>query len=530
VDPRTTAPLLSWRGEKALAPVRSAVLWALGGLVALGVAVRFSTLGIQSYHHDEIITVARVLPGGFLHMLRRVKESESNPPLYYVVAWAWSKAFGTGEVGMRSLSALLGAATVPIAFLAAREALSDRAGLIAAAIVAVNPMLIWYSQEARSYAMLVFFGALSLLFFLRCLHGGKSRDLLCWGLASAAALCSHYFAAFPVAIEAAWLLFALRSRWRAVLPAVGATALVGLALVPLLLAQINATHIGWIAGIPLPSRLFETGVSFLAGETGHVIAEPPRERYALIPAALVGAALALLALRGSREEWRAALAPLLVGLGVVLLAGLAALAGKDYVIERNLLPALVPLAVAVAVAFSTSRARRIGLACATLLCVYWLGFAIYVALTPNLQRPDFRGLTERLGPPHGPRAIVGWKLGATAIRFYLHDRSERVYGRIPLREIDVVSEPHAKGLSAAMPKAFQQVERVRLARLTLTRYSSKRVHEVPYYRLRDLPTGFGSNGVIADGLRSDQPPAGRKGEDSTQAEAAPGAQRRMRSD
>ncbi len=182
--------------QRRFASTRSAALWALAGLTGLGLAVRFASLGVQSYHHDEVITVARVIPGSFVHMLEEVKRSESNPPLYYVVAWAWAKAFGTGEVGIRSLSALLGTATIPVAFLAAREALNTRAGLICAAIVAVNPMLIWYSQEARSYSMLVFFAALSLLFFLRARRSGSGSDLALWALASAGALCSHYFAVF----------------------------------------------------------------------------------------------------------------------------------------------------------------------------------------------------------------------------------------------------------------------------------------------------------------------------------------------
>jgi uncharacterized membrane protein len=85
-----------------LAPSRTGALWALAGLIALGAAVRFATLGLQSYHHDEIITVARVIPGSFTDMLREVKGSESNPPLYYVLAWGWAKAFGTSEVTIRS--------------------------------------------------------------------------------------------------------------------------------------------------------------------------------------------------------------------------------------------------------------------------------------------------------------------------------------------------------------------------------------------------------------------------------------------
>jgi 4-amino-4-deoxy-L-arabinose transferase-like glycosyltransferase len=486
--------------EGSLAPSRSAVLWALAGLTALGIAIRFATLGVQSYHHDEVITVARVLPGSFGHMLNEVRLSESNPPLYYVLAWGWAKAFGSGEVAMRSLTALFGAATVPVAYAIGRELASRRAGLITAALVAVNPMLIWYSQEARSYSLLVFFAALSLLFFIRALRSGSGRDLALWALASSFALCSHYFAVFPVAIEALWLIIALRSRWVEVLAAVGALVAVGLALMPLLIDQNNPNHIGWIDHSALSARLFQTGISFLAGETGHVIAEPPRERYALIPAILIGVALLLVALRCSRRERRGAALVLFLGLGVALLPAGAALAGKDYVVERNLLPALIPLAAVASIGFAASGARRLGLACAVALCVYWLAYDVHVARTPNLQRPDFRELTERLGPTNHPRAIVTWKLAADPIRYYLDDGARRAYrGVAPVREIDIVSKPVVAGRPPGLPPDFYPVERLRLERLTLTRYMSPRLHSVPFSLLRDARTGFGRNAVVSDG-------------------------------
>ncbi|HXV05746.1 MAG TPA: glycosyltransferase family 39 protein [Solirubrobacterales bacterium] len=471
--------------------------------------MRFSTLGVQSYHHDEVITIVRMLSGGFRHMLLRVRESESTPPLYYVVAWIWAKLFGSGEVGLRSLSALLGSATVPVAFLAGREALADRApskavasraGLIAAALVALNPMLIWYSQEARSYAMLVFFCALSLFFFLRCLRGARGWDLLGWALASAAALWSHYFAGFPISIEAAWLLVALRSRWRLVLPAVGMTALLGLALVPLLLSQISPAKTGWLHSIPFSSRVFQTGVSFLVGETGRLIDEPPHERFALMPAILIGVALVLLAVRGSRRERRGALAPLAVGLGTALVPVLLGLSGQDYVVERNMLPALVPLLVVAAVGFAANRGHPAGSACAAALCVYWLAFAIYVPLTPSLQRLDWRGVAARLGRPHGPRAIVCQKLGVPELVYYLSGREKRVKGgNVFAREIDVVAKPPVKAPAVALPAAFREVEQVRVQQLTLTRYRARLARRVPFHTLDRQRTGFGANAVIVDG-------------------------------
>lgn len=487
--------------DKRFAPARSTVLWAVAGLTALGVAVRFASLGLQSYHHDEVITAARVIPGSFAHMLREVEGSESNPPLYYVLAWGWAKLFGAGEVGLRSLSAVFGAATVPVSYFVGRELASRRAGLLAAAMVAVNPMLIWYSQEARSYAPLVFFGALSFLFFVRALRTHGGRDLALWALASALALCSHYFAVFAVGIEAAWLLFALRARWRAVLLAVGGVVAVGLALVPLIESQVNPTHIGWIDHSPLPTRLWETAVSFLIGETGHVIAEPPRERYALIPVVLVGIALLLGLVRGSERERKGLGVGLAVGLGVALLASAAALAGKDYVMERNLLPALVPLLAAAAIGFGASGGRRVGLVLAVVLCAYWLAFDVHVTNTPNLQRPDFRSLTETLGPPQRPRAIVTWKLAADPVEFYLDDGAQRMYsGAEPLQEVDIVSKPLVAGRPVRLPASFHPVEQLRLDRLTLVRYVSKRQRKIRFHTLRDLPTGFGSDAVVIDGL------------------------------
>jgi 4-amino-4-deoxy-L-arabinose transferase-like glycosyltransferase len=489
-------------GERRLASTRAVAATALAALVAGGVAIRFATLGVQSYHHDEVITAARVMGGSFGHMLHEVRVSESNPPLYYILAWGWTHVFGTGEVGLRSLSALFGVAVIPVAYLTARELASWRAGLVTAALVAFNPMLVWYSQEARSYALLVFFAALAFLFFVRSLRSARGSDLALWACFSALALCSHYFAVFPAAIEAAWLLAAVRTRGRALL-AVGAVGLTGLALLPLLAAQVNPAHIGWIDQVSLPSRLWETGVSFLAGETGHVIAEPPRERYALLPAVVVGAALALLAARSSSRDRRGAAVALLVGLGVVVLAGIAALLGHDFVIERNLLPALVPLAAAVGIGLAGERARSVGILLAVVLCAYWVAFAVYVVRTPNLQRPDFRTLGQRIGPPRLQRAIVTWKLAADPLVFYLADGAQRLFaGSQSVREVDVLSKPLVGGKHVPLPPSFRLVERIRMDRLTILRFVSMHPEQLWFHSLRDLPTGFGRNAVLVDGLPS----------------------------
>src|SRR3954471_7651412 len=185
-------------------------------LTLAGAALRFATLDLQSFWFDESVTVGLVRHD-LWGVLDRIPGSESTPPLYYVVAWLWTRVFGSGEVGIRSLSALLGTAAIPVFYLAARELTrSERAGVAVAAVAAFNPLLVWYSQEARTYALLMLLGGLSLYFFAR-------RSLLPWAVTSALALTAHYFAGFLVVPEAALLLWRAPRRRDAVL-ATGAVA------------------------------------------------------------------------------------------------------------------------------------------------------------------------------------------------------------------------------------------------------------------------------------------------------------------
>ena len=72
-----------------------------------------------------------------------------------MLAWADSRVLGTGEIALRLPSALAGIATVPVAWAIGRELAGRRAAIVCAALVAVNPLFVWYSQEARAYELFV---------------------------------------------------------------------------------------------------------------------------------------------------------------------------------------------------------------------------------------------------------------------------------------------------------------------------------------------------------------------------------------
>jgi hypothetical protein len=331
-------------------------------------------------------------------LLSAVAGEEVTPPLYYLLAWAWAGLFGTGEVALRSLSALLGTALVPVAYLVARELAGRRAALLTCALVAVSPLLVWYSQEARSYALLALLGALSLLFFLRATRSGRRADLAGWAVASALALATHYFALFLVAGEAVWLLAVLRRR--SVLAAVGVVGLTGLALLPTALAQQAGPGVEWIGQHPLLGRALLVPKKFLVGETGFLI---PGAR-ALV-ALLVAAALLML-VRADPEERRGAWWGAALGALVVLPALALALVGLDYLLARNLIVAWVPAALVVAAGPTARRAGRPGAAVGIALVAVLAAVSVATTVVPGLGREDWRGLASELPPVPGGRLIA----------------------------------------------------------------------------------------------------------------------------
>src|SRR3954453_20133185 len=99
----------------------------LPAVLAAGAGLRFAALSKQSFWFDEALTVGLVKRGPF-DMLHHIPGSEADPPLYYVLAWVWRHFFGTGEAGLRSLSAVAGTAAIPVAWAAGRELVSSRVG------------------------------------------------------------------------------------------------------------------------------------------------------------------------------------------------------------------------------------------------------------------------------------------------------------------------------------------------------------------------------------------------------------------
>jgi mannosyltransferase len=473
-------------------------LLVVAALTLVGAALRFPTLDRQSYWLDELVS-ASLLDRGLGDVLGQVPRTEATPFVYYVVAWAWSSVFGTGEVGLRSLSALAGTATIPVAYGAGAVLVSRRAGVVAAALVATNPFLVWYSQEARSYALLALLAAGSVLAFGLALRRG-TRWLIAWAALSALAVATHYFAVFVVAAEALWLLLRLRPRRSVVLASIVPAATL-LAHVPLVLAQrdnaeavTGSSLVARTAGIP---KDLAVGYSFPAEALGTALA-----------AVLLAVGVVLL-IRATPAERRGAVVAGSLAVAAVLTPVVLALAGADYLIARNTIAAVVPAAVCVGAGYATG---RLGLVTATVLCAVSAAAALAPGLDTSYGRTDWRGAADALDAPSaGPRAIVVTPfMSRTLWRPYLPGLREPGPDGARVEEIAAVGLATEGGYSAGRVEppgvttprpvpGFRVVDVEREPTYSLVLYRADRPRFVPMSTLTGLALTDEQPGILLQG-------------------------------
>ncbi|HHX64592.1 MAG TPA: hypothetical protein GX702_06855, partial [Chloroflexi bacterium] len=197
-------------------------LLALLAILLLGAALRFYRLDAQSLWNDEGTSVA--LAQRDLATITRSAAHDIHPPLYYYLLHGWIRLVGRGEYAVRSLSAMMGIALVAVTYALGRRLLGRGAALIGALLTALSSFGVYYSQEARMYAQVSLFGALSMLTYAHLLNvrGSERSPRVRWAavglylLAAALSVYSHYFAFTLILAQnlgfVVWLLRDARQR------------------------------------------------------------------------------------------------------------------------------------------------------------------------------------------------------------------------------------------------------------------------------------------------------------------------------
>lgn len=213
-------------------PAATVDVAALLAVLTLALAIRAAGVNAESFSMDEVTDLhIAELPAREI-----VSLADGFPPLYHLILKGWLSLWGT-PLAARWLSALLGVMTVYAVYRLALSLAGRPAAMAAGLLTAVAPMHVWFAQEARAYALALPLAAVTLWRHHRALTTDSPSDWLVYAAVALAAVCTHYFLAIVVALQALWALpGALRGsrrRWP-VLTAYGVLALLALPVLHLL--------------------------------------------------------------------------------------------------------------------------------------------------------------------------------------------------------------------------------------------------------------------------------------------------------
>ncbi len=265
-------------------------------IILLAFALRVYRLDAQALWWDESLSVYRATRdlGAVLAntiLIQNVVTIDTLPQLYFVLLHFLVRAFGIGEFALRFFSVAVNVATIPLLYALARRWLAPSAGLIAALLGALSPFYVWYAQEARPYALVLFWSTLAVYALTRAFGVGRGRARInaaedrsirarprssasylwlgVYFLAAIASLYTHYYAVFLFPFHAVLIAVLVwqvpRARAFILLPALP------LATVFFLLPQIGASAAGNVdtgpSFVPLLVILRDLLNSFSVGVT-----------------------------------------------------------------------------------------------------------------------------------------------------------------------------------------------------------------------------------------------------------------------
>ncbi len=265
-----SAPCLDGGVELGKAVEQSATSWWVAVLILslLALVLRVFAIDHDSLWFDEAVTCQSFRASALDLITGRVMPDLGNPPLYFVLARAWSTLFGDSEAGLRSFPAFCGILTVPFLAMVGRRLVSRRVGLWGAFLLAISPTAIELSNEARPYALLGLLAVVATWLF-RALGGRITA------FRTSPSMLSPSFLSVPLTITAerfpwrhAASLAALpreRRRHRSWLGAMAVAGLLGLPVLHILVIQLgikgNISRMGdrWITQFLATPAVFGFG-------------------------------------------------------------------------------------------------------------------------------------------------------------------------------------------------------------------------------------------------------------------------------
>ncbi|MDQ3547315.1 MAG: glycosyltransferase family 39 protein [Chloroflexota bacterium] len=398
----TTLSLRRTSRQAARADAATVVHYAvLAAIIVAGAVLRLTALNRQSLWFDEIDVVVRAQqPLGTV--LRTFVAEGENGPLYNILLALWIRVAGISELAVRFPSAVAGTLAIPLIYLLARRLAGATTGLLAAGLLAISPYHVWYSQEAKMYALVVLLALASSACLVEALERDQKRWWVAYTILTTLLFYTHVATVLIFVAQSLYVIVTRRA-WRGRERGwVASVAILTLPYLPIAVWALRVVGGGvqtWQPDVGFWDAARILGIKFAVNRADEII----ETCGALLYAVLALAGTLVLARQGRRERWWL----LLVSLSVVPIVGLYLVSLRQSVFsDRYAIVALPAYLILVAVAVIWLTRQRmlwpVGAAVLFLLLAFAWGPLRDVNRSTAAEKEDWRSafawVAERVEP------------------------------------------------------------------------------------------------------------------------------------
>ena len=195
------------------------VMFALALIMVMAFIFRVYGLSHESIWHDEAFTIniaEKPITG-----IISASYYDNNPPLDYIIFHFWIKIFGDSESSTRFLSVIFGVLSIYLIYRVGELLFNKEVGILSSFILSISLYSIKYSQEVRSYSLLVLLILLSNYYFIKTLKGKdsknfniKNKNVIGYIIFATAAIYVHIFGLFYIIFQNIYYLFVSKKNIR----------------------------------------------------------------------------------------------------------------------------------------------------------------------------------------------------------------------------------------------------------------------------------------------------------------------------
>ncbi|MDQ6777586.1 MAG: glycosyltransferase family 39 protein [Actinomycetota bacterium] len=311
-EPRPT-PSGGARAQRPAAPDRERLLDVAVIAIPCAIAALLAVLQItgRSLWLDEAASVAIASQHG-VALWHAMEHDGGNMLAYYALLHGIMGLFGHGVLAIRFASALVTVATVAITGLLARRLFDRRVAFAAGLLTATSLTLVYWGQDARSYALMMTFVVASCLAFVALVdarHGesepGARSARWAWVAYVASTVLAAYMSFEAVLIVPAQLLSLVWAERRPLRSIISAAAVIGACCLPLLVLaeRRGSSQLFWV---PRPNftQLHEMLEALLSAGLQPNFHLTPSGSPVLVLTGVLVLACAAAILRGRRATWQ----------------------------------------------------------------------------------------------------------------------------------------------------------------------------------------------------------------------------------